>query len=359
MFCLLRFLLDPEHVQPSQTLQSMLRALWTGQAIQRLASVLNKTLKDKQRTHNWNMEALSNLGILDRINELAERGDATHLMERMGAGEPTEGSKEAEEEPAQVGTVDVNDTAFLEELQGACDNAKTTWANLSFVGPRLNHQFCTILENFPCADHKCAVAKQKGGGKMFCLVRFMLDPRHVRPEMKQGAIQRCIQQGGTFRGLLESFLKVFDEKRSSHQWGTTQLDKLGVIQHLKSMLRGDVPLPSMGAPAPSMPTHPKAEQTPQQRRKGSQAKDASSQEMNAISTPASLPAGTSPAPASDHPPHAMPPRPRGPQPGTTSTTIPLRADPRSQSVPLPSSDPAASAAAIAAATAVSQVKPPG
>jgi hypothetical protein len=344
MFCLLRFCIDPEHVQPAQHTANMMRALNSGPAIRKLASTLHKTISDKQALHNWDMSRLHELGVMERVSELGERGDATPLMRDEAVAEhlqntPSAGALGNDAGPGIAGgdvvaafgapapaplhgsdqmplhspyggtgdqapSVDIGDPKTLDELASACDDAKTTWANLSFMGPRLNQQFHSILENFPCQDSRCAAAKSRGGGKMFCLTRFMLDPPHVKPEMLAASAHRSIQQGGTMLSFIYLFLRVFEEKRSAHSWGNTALDELGVTTTLNGMARGDVPMPSLG-PGASMIGAAQTDRHGRRRRE-----HASAQDGIPVAQPVSIASAPHSAPASENPPAPLPPRPR-------------------------------------------------
>lgn len=349
MFCLLRFFIDPEHVQPPQHTASMMRALSSGPLIKKLASTLHKTLSDKQALHGWDMSRLHDLGVLQRVYELGEHGDATRLMQSeavaeclqhtppFSAGDSIGGPEAAVTSGGPASTVaagggahgngaaaaadlsmltpstgtgdqppdaDIADPKTLEELTTACEDAQTSWANIAYIGPRLNQQFQSIVESFPCQDSRCSAAKSRGIGKIFCLLRFMLDPQHFKPDMLAALVHRNIQQNGTLLSFISFFIRVFEEKRAAHRWGRTALDELGIISTLAGMARGDVPMPSLG-PGASMIGATHSDRYGRRRRE-----HATSQDGMPVAQPVSIASAPYAAPASEHPPAPLPPRPR-------------------------------------------------
>ena len=119
---------------------------------------------------------------------------------------------------------DVHDPESLDELMEECVSGRSSWAHLGHIGPAINNSFRSVLECFPCSDPKCMKAKLKGGGKMFCLLRFILDPGHVMPAIRRKSVLRCFKYGKEIQRFAGLYVKTFEQKRTAHNWGTLRVD---------------------------------------------------------------------------------------------------------------------------------------
>ena len=128
---------------------------------------------------------------------------------------------------------DVHDPESLDELMEECVSGRSSWAHLGHIGPAINNSFRSVLECFPCSDPKCMKAKLKGGGKMFCLLRFILDPGHVMPAIRRKSVLRCFKYGKEIQRFAGLYVKTFEQKRTAHNWGTLRVDEMGVLRALE------------------------------------------------------------------------------------------------------------------------------
>ena len=70
---------------------------------------------------------------------------------------------------------------------------------------------------------------------MFCTIRFLADPGHIRPVERLKKVLQSFSYGTEIRQVATFFLERLEEKRASLKWGTTDLDRLGVTQAIREV----------------------------------------------------------------------------------------------------------------------------
>ena len=70
---------------------------------------------------------------------------------------------------------------------------------------------------------------------MFCTIRFLADPGHIRPAERLKKVLQSFSYGTEIRQVATFFLERLEEKRASLKWGTTDLDRLGVTQAIREV----------------------------------------------------------------------------------------------------------------------------
>ena len=144
----------------------------------------------------------------------------------------------------------IRDKDFLQKLGSECDANRKGWASLNYTGPALRAVCSGLHDMCPCASPLCAgIARTRGpgsattgGGKCFCLIRFLLDPEHMEPLHSRAKALKCIEYGLQVRKLAKTFLETYESKRSLHSWGETFLDTSGIARRLQLIAEQGKPL---------------------------------------------------------------------------------------------------------------------
>lgn len=246
MFCLLRFMLDPEHLGPLHTLDAAMGKLSYGKEIRRLIGAWVKSFNEKREAQGWGTTALDDLKIFERLSLIAEQGDCTAFKENVKAQVASASSARCSG-PA----FDALDPEQLDQLMEECVAGRSSWAHLGHIGPAINNNFRGLLECFPCSDAKCIKAKGRGGGKMFCTLRFLMDPGHVQPQLRLKSALRSFKYGKEIQKLADLYVKTFESKRSAHNWGTLKVDQMGLLRAVERVAeKGDISDLLEGKPQP-------------------------------------------------------------------------------------------------------------
>ena len=237
MFCFVRVLIDPEHIEPIHTRNKALSAFHHGLHVRQLAKTFLDTYQRKRSKYSWGETILESSGILERIRLVMEKGDASQLVaktQQLHQFTLTGGGGLAGTSTEMFQAANMSNAQLLDELASACKVHKEEWAAMRHYSKALRTRFPRLPQvYFPCCDDKCTSCR--GRAKMFCTIRFLADPGHIRPVERLKKVLQSFSYGTEIRQVATFFLERLEEKRASLKWGTTDLDRLGVTQAIREV----------------------------------------------------------------------------------------------------------------------------